>query len=266
MTTPYVPLECPACSAALIWSDTNIDLLCTNILCPAKILSRIEHFCRCMGIEEMSATTLEKLNLSSIEDLYELTHEYIETLDGFGSRKAEIVCFQIKNSLISVMPVKFIEACGIPGIGEKGSEAIYRTLRGNSVAEKLEHFFNISSTELQFINGIGKLTSMKIIDILPNIRSLYAFLINKGLVFKETDYISTKFLNVNIALTGSSPDGRKRDELEKLLKLHGAIIGSVSSKTNILIAENPMGNSSKLKTARKYGIQIVSYEEFFKDL
>jgi NAD-dependent DNA ligase len=219
-----------------------------------------------MGIEEMSAVTLEKLNLNSITALYRLTKQYIMTLDGFGSRKADIIMDQVLNSLNDVMPAKLIEAFGIPGVGEKTAEGIYRLLKGDTPEAKMQHFMNISHDELIVVDGIGARTAANILEILPSINQLYMNLLDYGLKFKVSTLVSQKLLGLQIALTGACPDGRKRPELEKIIAMHGGINGSCSSKTNILVAEDPNGNSGKLKVARKNGTKIVSYQEFFKDL
>lgn len=261
----YLPTECPTCKSKLEFTETKVDLICTNLMCPAKLLSRIEHYCRCMGIEEISIVTLEKLELQSILMLYELTRDYITSFDGFGTRKAEIILEQISKSLDDVLPAKLIEAFGIPGVGEKTAELIYRILKGNTTHNKIEHFLRITKEELYFVDGVGEKTAQNIITMQDEMTFIYKHL-KDDIKFKSSNVVSEKLLNKHIAMTGASPDGRTRPVLEGIIKSHGGIPGSVTKSTNILIAEDPNGSSGKLKNARKYGIQIMSYEEFFRDL
>jgi len=118
----YLPTNCPECNTELEFTNTKVDLVCPNLLCPARQLGYVEHWCRCMGIEEISIVTLEKLQVSSIMMLYELTTDYILCFEGFGARKANIILDQIEKSLDNVMPTKLIEAFGISGVGEKTAE------------------------------------------------------------------------------------------------------------------------------------------------
>lgn len=217
-------------------------------------------------MEEISATTLEKFNLSCIQDLYELTAQDIECLDGFAQKRASIIIGQIQKSLDQVLPAKLIEAFGIQGLGSKNAENFVRAFKGSG-PEMLEKFLTVDAEELTVIDGFGPRIISKILEMRTYCTELYYFLLDKGLTFIETQQASTKLNGLKICMTGSSPDKMSRVELSKILESHGAEIqGSVNKKTNILIAENISGSSSKLKKARELGVKIVTYEEFFENL
>lgn len=263
-----IPTQCPSCNSDLVWSDTGVDLLCENPLCPAQLLYKIENFLRVLEVEELSSTTLEKFNLTSIEDVYKLTFDYIVSLDGFQDRKATIILDQLDNSLKNVSVNKLIAAFGIPGVGIKNAEKIVNFIKKNENINDplkiMDKFFNASSTFFIAIDGLGNKITEKIINQRKSFYSLYTFLLKNGLTFKEISNIGT-LNNLNVAMTGSSPDGRNRSVLENLIEEQGGTNCSVSKKTDILVAENPNGSSSKIKNAQKYGIKIISYSDFFEN-
>lgn len=266
--SPEVPMNCPSCGNSLIWSDTGVDLICENSSCPSQILYRIEYFLRTLGVEDLSATTLEKFDLKSVEEVYtKINKEYLLSLDGFKDRKAEIIMSQIDNSLINVNVSKLLAAFGINGLGEKTAEKIvdyFKTLDAELTPKKaMNIFFSIDVDEFLNVDGIGAKSAKKIDEERRKIQKTYNFLLENGLSFAEIK--KGQFEGIEIVMTGSSPDGRKRPYLEKILSDNGAKIGGgISKKTKILIAEDINGNSGKLKKAREYGTQIMSYMDFFE--
>lgn len=259
-----IPDKCPSCGSTLFWTDTQVDLICLNSECPAQILNKIENFLRVLGVEELSSTTLEKFNLSKIEDVYELNKEYILSLQGFQEKKTNTILEQIRNSLINVEPSKLIAAFGISGLGIKNAQKLVKYL--NQKLDKtgydiLNDFFTIDPDELILIDGFGKKTIEILKKNIGKYKELYEKLLGYGLSFSTNN--NGKLNGLIIAMTGSSPDGRKRNEIERLIEQNGGENSGVSKKTDILIAENINGTSSKLKNAKKFGIKIISYEEFF---
>lgn len=261
-----VPTHCPSCHRPLEWSYSGTDLICSNPLCPAQILYYIAHFCKVMGVEEMSNTTIDKFNIDDIPSLYNLTESEISSLPGFGERKASIIIEQLKNSLKDVLPAKLIEAFGVPGLGSKTSEAMVRFFKC-SPEEALEKFLSADEQTILCIEGCGPRLVSEIMEMREACKELYEFLKEKGLTFKQTTLASTKLQGLRVCMTGASPDKRSRQILSKILESHGAEVQvSVNKKTDILVAENINGSSSKLKKARESGVKIVSYEDFFKNL
>lgn len=259
-----VPLTCPSCNHQLIWSETGVDLLCTNIECPAQILYKIEYFLKTLGAEELSATTLEKFNLKSLEDLFKLSKDYIKSLDGFQERRADIIIKEIKKTLNNADTSKVLASFGIQGLGLKNAEKIIK-LTKKSGYEAFEKFFEFADIELMSINGIG----IKLVECINenknHIRNTLNMLKEYGLTFKENENSSLLLENMNITMTGSAPK-MTRSQLEQLVKDNGGNITGISKKSSLLIAEDINGNSSKLKKAKELGIKIITYDEFFEML
>lgn len=260
-----VPEKCPSCGSTLVWSDTGVDLLCQNINCPAQILYKIEYFLRMLGIEELSATTLEKFNLSSIEDVYtKLSFDYIKQLDGFQDKKAKTIMDQINKSLDDVDAAQLLAAFGIPGLGIKNAIKIIG-LTNESGKEAFEKLFTLSRSELLSIKGIGNKLIDVIFENVDYIRNTLLMLLKHGLTFKEKSNEKTLLNGMNIALTGAAPN-ITRSQLEKIIEKNGGNNTGISKKTDILVAEDVNGKSSKLKKARELGITIVTYDYLFQNI
>lgn len=266
-----LPKECPSCGSELEWNETNIDLFCLNPLCPSQVLYKIEYFLRTLGVEEMSATTIEKFNLSSIEDVYSLLNEeYIMSLDGFQESRTTTILAQVSNSIKDVAVEKLIAAFGIPGLGTRNAEKMIEYFRQENdelePEQAMNLFFETSPDEFLLIDGFGVKSAEKIRDLRDPFKDLYNFLIDEGLSFAE--FKEGILSGHSIAMTGNASNGMKRPVIEKLIEQHGGKNGGVSKKTTILVCKDPSGNSGKLKKARenfeKNGQpKIMSYEEFF---
>ena len=260
-----LPEFCESCGSKLEWSETGVDLLCKNVQCPAQILYKIEYFLKTLGAEELSATTLEKFELNSIEDLFsKLTFDYIKSIDGFQNKRAKTITEQIKSSITNVETHKLLASLGIPGLGLKNAEKIINFIDLNGV-EAFEELYTIDRIRLLSINGIGNKLVDVIYENMEYIQKTVNMLIEYGLTFKERDKKESILNGLNITVTGSAP-GYTRPQLEKLIAMYGGNNVGISKKTNLLLAENVNGNSSKLKKARELNIKIMTYEDFFENV
>lgn len=260
-----VPEKCPSCNSNLVWSETNVDLLCLNIECPAQQLYKIEYFLKTIGVEELSATTLEKFDLKSLEEVFtKLSKDFIKSLDGFQERRADIIYNEIQNSIKSVDTAKLLTSLSIPGLGLKNAEKIVKKLNCNGYLF-FESLYKVTPIELLSINGVGN----KLVDcILSNVNYIESCIImlkKYGLTFEEKAEAGTLLNGMNITMTGSAPK-MSRLQLENLIKDNGGCNTGISKKSSLLVADDIKGKSSKLKKARDLGIKIITYDEFFEML
>lgn len=260
-----IPTKCPSCGSDLIWSETGVDLLCISVECPAQTLYKIEYFLKTLGVEELSATTLEKFNLNSLEEVFtKLSKDYIKSLDGFQEKRANTIYNEIQNSIKNVNSAKLLTALGIPGLGLKNAEKINKKLNCSGY-EFFEKLYKVTLIELLSINGIGKKLADCILNNINFIRSNINMLQKYGLSFEEQAEVGTLLNGMNITMTGTAPK-MSRPQLEAIVKENGGCITGVSKKSSLLVADNIQGTSSKLKKARDLGIKIITYDDFFKML
>jgi len=247
-----LPIICSTCGEQLIWK--NVDLICTNKNCEAQSIKQLTHFIKTIGVMGISISTIEKLNINTIEELYNLSVQDIVKLDGFGIKKSESIVNELKDKL-TITPYKFLSALGISGLGNTNAKRLMENF------DSIEDIFNV--TDFSFIDGIGDKTSDNIVKGLVQGLITYKILKNKGLKFEEKQEDS-EFSGKVVTLTGTAPI--KRNNLIRILESQGCIVKNISKKVDFLIVDDVESNSSKAKKARKYNIPFMSYDNLLDKL
>lgn len=267
--TATPPEECPVCGHKTEIRDDNgvRSLYCVNPECFAKKIKSLSHFVsrNAMNIDGLSEATIEKFVQSGIikelADLYHLEEhqEEIVTMEGFGKRSYENLIKSIEESRNVEMP-NFIYALGIGNIGLSTAKLIIKRYGSDWDVIK-----SLTADQLVDVNGIG--------DVIAD--TFVAFFCNKErmehverlvgeLHFVVEESNEEKTLDgVTFVITGSVEHFANRNEVKDVIeKRGGKVTGSVTSKTNYLINNDNMSNSSKNKKAKELGIPIITEEEF----
>lgn len=257
------PTVCPGCSAPV--TEVGAHLFCTNPQCPPRIIAKLTHYCskNAADLEGMSEATVSQLyakcGVRNFSDLYRLDKQTLAGLEGFQSKK-------IKNTLTSIEKSKripldrFLYAIGIDGIGKVAA-------RDLSVFGSVEAIAALSVEELVEMENIGEITARSICDYFADDgnRAELARLFEAGV----TPYVKEvksggAFEGEKVVLTGGL-SSMSRPEAQKLIEEAGGIcLGSVSSKTTLVIAGEAAG--SKLEKAVSLGVKVIGEEEFLKRL
>lgn len=249
----YLPTNCPSCGYPLEWK--GVDVVCTNepFQCPDRGLQIIEYFLITLGCENITATTLRKLGVKTISDIYKLDEFDISCLDGFGTKRAEQIIFEI-NKTLKTTPDKLLASFGISGIGVNTAREILKMYNFDEVWE-------LSENELRAVDGVGEKLAENFTSEIGQYKVLYDEMVSLGLKWAT----ATNNLRGNIfTLTGNGPI--KRDVLEKMIESNGGVVKGISKKTNYLVTDDPNSNSGKSKKAREYGVSIISYEKLLEML
>ena len=227
------------------------------MFCPAQALGRISHFFTTLEVEYMSEKTIEtlmqKLNLMTIEDFYNLKYDDMISLSGFGKKKISKIITEIEKTK-TCKSENLLAAFGIVGIGKTNSKIILKKY-------DFEDLFSIN--DLSDLDGIGEITSNNFVAGMKQNKYLYAFLKENGLTFIENNDSNT-LKDMIFTLTGTG--NLKRNEYKKMIESQGAIVKGISSKTNYLVTNDVDSNSSKTKKAKKMGIEIISYVKLLKKI
>lgn len=283
---PVVFIEnCPECGTRLERQDGEAGNFCPNEdHCPPQIKGKLEHFIhrKAMNIDSLGEGKIEMLfdnNLvHDVSDLYQLTYDSI-----FGIEKVIKDTNGIKDKKLSFKG-KTAENI-INGIQASKSAPFERVLFaigiryvGETVARKLSlHFKNIdalmnaTTEELQMAENIGEKVASSISGYFRKTENIE--LVNKlkaiGLNMvadKQPDLLSSALAGKSIVVSGSFGSPKRRKELEELVVMHGAkLAGSVTSKTDFLVAGENMGPEKRQK-ALKLGIPVISEAEFLEKL
>ena len=251
-----VPEICPSCNGPLI--SEGVDLICNNPECYGMLYYKVEHFLHKMGTENITYKTLMKLGLGTIEKCYEIDEWEIASIDGFGVKRAQQVVNEIQNTLITT-PEKFIASLGISGVGKTLAKAMCDVFDID-----IDNFFLFNSPYEDFIeiDGIGEIIANNIIETRMNYFSLFMFLLEKGMKFESTG--SNELEGKQFCLTGKGDIGR--NELAEMITSKGGVIKGISKGIDYLVTADPESQSGKAKKARKYGVEIISYNELMEIL
>lgn len=259
------PTHCPYCSSELFYD--NVHIYCTNSLgCRPQMQARLTHFAsrEAMNIEGLSEKTIgqmiEVLDISEIDDLYDITKEDLFKLEGFKDKKTNKIIEAIENSKNAKLDA-FVYALGIPNVGVKTASDLVDEFKN------LDSIRNAKFEELLNVSDIGEITAHAIQEFFADerISTFLDKLLAKGIIFENTEKeVSDELQGLTIVVTGSI-EGYNRKEIESKLKEMGAkVTSSVSKNTNILLAGENAG--SKLQKATELGVKIYENEELIEFL
>ena len=257
----HMPVICPSCGMPTI-KDDEAATRCTNAACPAQLHRNLVHFASkdAMDIDSMGPAVVKLLLdaelISNVADIYKLKSEDIEKLDRMGKKSAENLISSIGASKDRGL-ARLLYALGIRQVGEKAAENI------TSVYADIEDFFTVTEEELCAINDVGGITASYIVEFFshPSTRKIVDELKEYGVVTTadKTETVDDRFAGKTFVLTGTLPT-MTRSEAEALIKKYGGkTSGSVSKKTDYVLAGSEAG--SKLTKAEALGITIISEDD-----
>lgn len=258
--------SCPECGTELIRVEGEAKHYCPNDTgCPPQIKGRIEHFIsrRAMNIGAAEATVEALVDnglINDIGDLYFLTKEDILTLDRFAEKSANNLIESIEQSKKVPFP-RVLYALGIRYVGETVAKTIAAELKN------IDRIKNANIEQLTQIHEIGERIAASIIDYFKNEINLK--IIDKlkisGVQLEINEDSEQQFenkLNGQTFVISGTFEKHSRDELKELIvKFGGKNTGSISAKTNYLLAGENIG-PSKLEKVKKLDIPIISEDDF----
>lgn len=263
---PYqIPTTCPVCGSTLVHLTDEVALRCINPMCPAQIKEGLAHFAsrNAMNIDGLGPKIIEQLwdhqLIHDVADLYRLTSEQLLDLPKFGEKSAQNLINSIEQGRHNSVE-RLIFGLGIRHVGAKA--ALLLAQRFGSLDElKVAKAQTIAQVD-NLGDTIGQ--SVETYFANPQVQTLLDELKAAGLNF---DYLapqgqvaSAEWQDRRVVLTGSLTT-MTRQEASNWLSQHGATVtGSVSKKTDLLIAGEKAG--SKLTKAQSLGIEIWNEAQF----
>ena len=258
-----IPQICPSCHEKVFADGQDVAVRCINSACPAQLERNIIYFASkgAMDIDGLGPAVVRQLinnNLiKTAADLYILEAEKVENIERMGKKSSQNLIEAINNSKYRGLQY-FINSLGIRHIGEKTGIVLAKKYKN------IENLFNVSIEELQEIKDIGEESAKMIVGYFGNQKNMELVRRFKEYGVKTFDDEDTgasdKLNGLKFVVTGTL--GKyKRDEIEKLIELHGGeTSSSVSKKTHYVLAGENAG--SKLEKAETLGVNIISEAEF----
>ena len=264
-TKPFqIPSACPVCHHETHRPEGEVILRCGNISCPRQIKGRIQHFASklALDIDGLGEKIVDQLVnedlIQSIDDLFVLKQDTLEKLDRLGEKSAENLVEAISNSKDTTF-ARFIYALGIRNVGEHIAKVLEKQYSGN-----LTEFQNTTVEDLEAIDEIGPIVAETVIQFWSDDsnKKMVQNCLDYGVRFADVEVnLHQPFAGQTFVFTGSLQQLTRKDAKGIIENLGGKASGSVSEKTDFVIAGS--GAGSKLKKAGDLGISILTEEEFF---
>lgn len=259
--------NCPVCGTKLVKIYGDAAWCCPNHYgCRPQLTGKIEHFCarRMMNIEGIGEETAELLFdcglVEKIGDLYDIKQEQLESLERIGTKTAEKIIENIKNS-VNVPFERVIYALSIPNVGETTAKRL-----ANGV-KTMYNLLTMSEEELNAIQDIGPVIAKGIYEFfqdpvnIANVERLRKAGVQLSLSEDKLAPKGDALEGKTIVISGTFSH-HSRDEYKEIIEKEGGKnAGSISKKTSFVLAGENMGPAKKEK-CEKLGIPIISEDEF----
>lgn len=267
-----VPEQCPVCHhVTTIKQDNEVkSLYCMNSDCLAKKIKSFTHFVSrdAMNIEGLSEATIEKLIAQSlVKELADIFHvknfkDTITSMEGFGEKSFANLIASVDKARTTTLP-KFIYSLGIPNVGLTNAKIICKQFDYN-----LDQVLHSTKEDLMSIPQVGDVIAEAFVTYFlreSNQVIVEDLLKEITLENEDTSGNSTKLEGLTFVITGSVEHFSNRNEVKDVIEQNGGkVTGSVTAKTNYLINNDNLSNSSKNKKAKELGIAIITEDEFLK--
>ena len=253
-----IPTNCPSCDSQLLHFEDEVALRCINPRCPAQIMEGLIHFASrdAMNITGLGPSIVEKLfaaNLvKDVADIYHLKEDDFLLLEGVKEKSASKLYQAIQASKENSAE-KLLFGLGIRHVGSKASQLL------------LQHFHSIENLaqadpeEVASIESLGSVIAQSLQTyfategskiLLDELKEAGVNLDYKG----QTVVADAALSGLTIVLTGKLERLTRSEAKNKLESLGAKVTGSVSKKTNLVVAGADAG--SKLQKAQELGIEV----------
>ena len=258
-----MPKQCPVCGAPAVRQEGESAVRCTGIECPAKLSRNLVHFVsrEAMNIEGLGENIIQQLLdkklINNIADIYNLSFDDIASLKKNGKKFAQNLIDSINKSKENDL-YRLLTGLGIRNVGVKIAKILAKKYK------TIDKLMEATSEEIALIDDIGPIVANNIrefflqdqtIDLIERLKTSG---VNTEYLGEEVE--DNRFEGKIFVLTGSLEDFTRTEASDIIEKFRGKTSGTVSKKTDYVIAGEEAG--SKLNKAQSLGINIISEQEF----
>lgn len=266
-----MPQNCPVCDSELIRIEGEVALRCVNPACFAQVAESIKYFVsrNAMNIDGLGDKVVEQLLradfIHDVSDLYHLTIEQLVELERMGEKSATNLVNAIQASKENSME-RLLIGLGIRHVGEKAAKIVSEQFGS------MEAVMAATEEQLVAIYEIGDKMASSLVEYFSNddaravIERLAEVGVNMTFKGKKVEVVvgDNPFAGKTIVLTGKLEQLTRNEAKAKIEELGGTVTGSVSKKTDLVIAGEDAG--SKLAKAEQLGIEVWNEENLIEQL
>jgi len=262
-----MPQTCPVCGAHVTkLPDEAIRRCSGGLFCPAQRKQALLHFAsrRALDIEGLGEKLVDQLveqqRVHTPADLYKLNFLALAQLERMGEKSAQNLLDAIERSKQTTL-ARFIYALGIRNVGETTAKELARHFA------TLDNFISADETRLQLVPDIGPVVAQSISTFFSELHNIevIAQLRAAGVRWPEQAEMAVQLLPLNakiFVLTGALASMSRDEAKSKLEKLGARVTGSVSHKTDYVVAGIEAG--TKLNKARKLNVTVLDEQQFLQ--
>lgn len=259
---PTIPTNCPYCDSLLVHLEDEVALRCMNPKCPAQIKEGLTHFAsrNAMNIDGLGPRIIEQLfekeMINDVSDLYKLTFDDLSKLEGFKEKSINNLLTAIANSRSNSLE-KLLYGLGIRHVGAKAAKLLAAEFMN------MDNLIKADKIKIANINTIGEtiadsltayFSNSEALDLVQELKDVQVNMEYTGSV-TVTD-TNDHFSNKTVVITGTLVDYKRKELADKLESLGAKVTGSVTKKTDLLIAGEKAG--SKLDKANSLNVDIIN--------
>ncbi len=264
-----LPERCPVCGSAVERLPDRAIARCTGgLFCPAQRKEALRHFAsrHAMDIEGLGTKLIDQLvengTVRTPADLYMLTADRLAELERMGEKSAANLVEALQRSRRTTLP-RFLLALGIPDVGEATARALAQHFGA------LEPMLQASADEIERVPDIGPVIAASVHRFFqePHNRQVIEALVDADrgaiqwpAVARESTAGAAPLAGKSFVLTGTLQDLTREQAQQLILDLGGKVSGSVSKKTDYVVAGAEAG--SKLQKAERLGVTILDEPQF----
>ncbi|HEX8438368.1 NAD-dependent DNA ligase LigA, partial [Archangium sp.] len=258
------PHECPVCHAAAVRDEEGAIIRCTGATCPAQMVEKVRHFASRTamdvdGLGEKLAKQLVDTGLvKTFADLYHLTRDKLLELERMGEKSADNLLANIERSKQTTQP-RFLYALGIRHVGEATAKTLAEAF------PDVRQLYEASLEDITRVKDVGPTMAQVIYAFFRESQNRAAIdaLLQAGITPAAPRVVKTgAFAGKTVVLTGGMTGMSREQAKEEIERRGGKVSGSVSRKTDLVVAGEDAG--SKLKKAQELGVRIVDEQAFLQ--
>ncbi|MBR1640556.1 MAG: NAD-dependent DNA ligase LigA [Treponema sp.] len=261
------PDKCETCGSDLV--DEGSRLYCPNKKCPKRVLHQLLKYQQVVDIRDLGETLITSLfndkRLQSVSDIYSLQEEdlvpYFLNEESMEADKKSLGAEKVYNSIQSHRRMKlasFVGAFDIEGIGETSAQKLV-----DAGFNSLELLLNANADQISSVYGFADIMAKTIVEGLAENAEEMRSLVDSGTIILESEG-GGLLAGKSFCFTGELVTMKRADAESLVKKNGGSIKSSVTKDLSYLVTNDRESGSSKNVKAAKFGIPVISEDEFLK--